>query len=93
MKQSDFIEAIKKTGGYSSHAEAVVVAKVFIETVKDILRAQDTVTLPGLGTFSTVSVKEKRGKIPGTDRKYVKAPHIAPHFKFSAALKKEAVFN
>jgi len=53
----------------------------------------ETVSLVGFGTFSTVEVAEKSGKVPGTDKTYTKAAHTAPKFKMGKTLKDAVAGN
>lgn len=91
MTKADFIELVQKNGEYESRKEAEKAVKVFIDSVTEALVKKETVPLIGFGTFSTVEVAEKSGKIPGTDKTYTKAAHTAPKFKFGKV--KEAVAN
>ncbi|MEA2046874.1 MAG: HU family DNA-binding protein [Campylobacterota bacterium] len=87
MTKSDFIDLVQKNGEYESKAAAERAVKAFISSVTDALVQKETVSLVGFGTFSTVDVAEKSGKVPGTDKTYTKAAHTAPKFKIGKTLK------
>ncbi len=87
MKKDEFVELVKEKGGYESKAAAERAIKAFTEAVTEALKQKKSVTLVGFGTFSTVEVPEKSGKVPGTDRTYTKAAHTAPKFKFGKTVK------
>jgi len=90
MTKAEFVELVKEKGGYESKASAEKAIKAFTSAVTEALTKKETITLVGFGTFSTAEVPEKRGKVPGTDREYVKPAHTAPKFKFGKTVK-EAV--
>jgi DNA-binding protein HU-beta len=87
MTKAEFVELVQKTGGYDTKAAAEKAVKAFTESVTAALVKKESVSLVGFGTFSTVEVAEKSGKIPGTDRTYTKAAHTAPKFKIGKTLK------
>ena len=78
---------VQETGGYDTKAAAEKAVKAFTDSVTAALVKKESVSLVGFGTFSTVDVAEKSGKIPGTDRTYTKAAHTAPKFKIGKTLK------
>jgi len=90
MKKAEFVELVKEKGGFESKAMAEKAIKAFTEAVTDALKNKKKVTLVGFGTFYTVEVPEKSGKVPGTDKTYTKPAHTAPKFKFGKTVK-EAV--
>ena len=87
MTKSEFVELVQETGGYDTKAAAEKAVKAFTDSVTAALVKKESVSLVGFGTFSTVEVAEKSGKIPGTDRTYTKAAHTAPKFKIGKTLK------
>ena len=87
MTKADFVELVQKNGDFSSKAAAEKAVKAFISSITEALVKQESVSLIGFGTFSTVKVDKKTGKIPGTDKQYTKPAHVAPKFKISKALK------
>ena len=66
--------------------------KAFTAAITAALVKKDSVSLVGFGTFSTVEVAQKSGKVPGTDKTYTKEAHTAPKFKIGKTLK-DAVAN
>lgn len=87
MTKSEFIEKVKTVGGYETKKEAEKAVEAFTAAIKETLVEGDTVSLIGFGTYSTTKVAEKSGKVPGTDKTYVKPAHIAPKFKFGKPMK------
>ena len=87
MTKAEFVDLVKENGGFDSKAAADNAVKAFITSVTQALEKKDTVSLVGFGSFSTVDVAEKSGKIPGTDKEYTKAAHVAPKFKIGKTLK------
>ncbi len=87
MTKAEFVELVQKTGGYDTKAAAEKAVKAFTESVTAALVSKENVSLVGFGTFSTVEVAEKSGKVPGTDKTYTKAAHTAPKFKIGKTLK------
>jgi len=92
MTKAEFVELVKEKGGYESKAAAEKAINAFTSAITEALSQKKSITLVGFGTFSTAEVPEKRGKVPGTDREYVKPAHTAPKFKFGKTVK-EAVAN
>jgi DNA-binding protein HU-beta len=89
MTKAEFVELVKAKGNFNSKAEAENAIKAFTEAVTEVLKNKDSITLVGFGTFSTVEVPEKSGKIPGKDATYTKPAHTAPKFKFGKSVKEE----
>ena len=87
MTKAEFVELVKEKGGYESKAAAEKAIKAFTDAVTEALTKKESVTLVGFGTFSTVDVPEKSGKVPGTDKTYTKPAHTAPKFKFGKTVK------
>ncbi len=87
MTKAEFVELVKEKGGYESKAAAEQAIKAFTEAITEALAQKKSVTLVGFGTFSTVEVAEKSGKVPGTDKTYTKPAHTAPKFKFGKSVK------
>ncbi|MEA3420033.1 MAG: HU family DNA-binding protein [Campylobacterota bacterium] len=87
MTKAEFVELVQETGGYDTKAAAERAVKAFTGAVTAALVAKKSVSLVGFGTFSTVEVAEKSGKVPGTDKTYTKAAHTAPKFKIGKTLK------
>jgi len=93
MTKADFIELVQKNGEFESKAAADRAVNAFISSVTEALVKKESVSLIGFGTFSTVDVAEKSGKIPGTDKTYTKEAHTAPKFKMGKTLKDAVAGN
>ena len=87
MTKAEFIELIQEIGGYENKADAQKAVKAFTSAITAALVKKETVSLVGFGTFSTVEVAEKSGKVPGKDQTYTKPAHTAPKFKIGKTLK------
>lgn len=87
MTKADFVELVQKTGDFASKAEAERAVNAFTKSVTEALSKKETVSLVGFGTFSTVEVGEKSGKVPNSDKTYTKPAHTAPKFKFGKGIK------
>lgn len=87
MTKPEFVELVQKNGDFESKAVAERAVKAFIASVTEALVKKETVTLVGFGTFNTVDVPEKIGTVPGTNKSYKKAAHVAPKFKMGKTLK------
>ena len=92
MTKNEFIELVQSNGGYDSKKEAALVVDAFIDSISMVLAQKDSVALVGFGTFSTAEVAEKSGTIPGSNKRYTKAAHTAPKFRFGKSIK-DAVAN
>ena len=90
MTKAEFVELVQKNGGFDSKAAAERAVKAFTDSITDALKKKESVSLVGFGTFSTAEIAKKEGKVPGTDKTYVKPAHTAPKFKFGKTIK-EAV--
>jgi len=93
MTKSEFVELVQKNGEYDSKAAAEKAIKAFTSSITDALVQKESVALVGFGTFNTVEVAEKSGKVPGTDKTYTKAAHTAPKFKMGKTLKDAVAGN
>lgn len=87
MTKADFVELVQKNGEFETKAAADKAVNAFIQSVTEALVKKETVSLIGFGTFSTVEVVEKSGKIPGTEKTYTKAAHTGCKFKFGKTVK------
>ena len=87
MTKADFVDLVQKSGEFSSKVDAENALKAVTDSIVEVLKNKDSISLIGFGTFSTVEVKEKSGTVPGTDKTYTKAAHTAPKFKISQGLK------
>lgn len=87
MTKAEFVELVQKNGEFESKAAGERAVKAFIDSVTEALVKKETVQLVGFGTFSTVEVAEKSGKVPGTDKTYTKPAHTGCKFSFGKSLK------
>lgn len=89
MTKVELVAAIAEKAEVSKK-DADAVLKALTEVVTEDLKAGGKVQLPGLGTFETTEVGERRGIIQMGNRKgeeYVIAAHVAPKMKISKTLK------
>ena len=73
-----------------SNKEIGAVLEALGEVVVDVVRADDKVTIPNIGTVSVKDVPERRGKIMMGDRKgeeYVVEAHREPKMKLVKGFK------
>ncbi len=87
MTKPEFIELVQKIGEFKSRVAAERAVNAFLSSVTEALVKKESVSLVGFGTFSTVEIAEKSGKIPGTDKAYTKTAHTTPKFKIGKTLK------
>ena len=87
MNKAQFVELVQSIGELTTKKEAQRAIDAFVEAVTVALTKKDSVSLVGFGTFSTLDVAEKSGIVPGTDKTYTKAAHVAPKFKAGQTLK------
>jgi len=87
MTKAEFVELVQKKGDFESKAAAERAVKAFTDAVTEALVKKDKISLVGFGSFTTVDVPEKSGKVPGTNKTYKKPAHTAPKFKFGKTLK------
>lgn len=88
MTKNEFIDLVASEGKFVTKEEARKAVNAFISAVGKGLKSRETITLVGFGKFSTVDIPEKKGKIPGTEKEYIKAAHVSPRFKFGKNIKK-----
>ena len=89
MNKADFIDVVKKVGGYETKKEAEKAISAFTDAVKAVLLKKDTVELVGFGKFETAIQKAKTGKIPGSNKTYKTSDKMVPKFKPGKSLKDE----
>jgi len=93
MTKADFIDLVQKSGEYDSKAAAAKAVKAFTDSIEEVMKQKDSISLIGFGTFSTADVAQKSGKVPGTDKTYTKPAHTAPKFKFAKTIKDSVAGN
>jgi DNA-binding protein HU-beta len=67
MKKSEFIDEIAKKTSISKKDIDLVMSGA-METIKESLMANKTITFMGFGSFSTVMTTAKKTKLPGSGR-------------------------
>lgn len=87
MKKYEFVELVRRNGGYNSKAEAEKAIKAFTESISEALSKHDNISILGFGSFSAVLQKGKTGKVPGTDKTYKTEDKMVPKFKTGSTLK------
>ena len=86
MNKADFIEKIAETAGVSKkNADAVM--KAFVDVTTEVLKSDDSISLPGFGTFKTTERAEHEGINPRTKEKVMIAKSRVAKFSASSTLK------
>lgn len=89
MIKAEMIKRISEISGVSQK-DTILVLDALSETVVDVVKADDDVTIPGIGKVSVKTVPERRGKIMMGDRKgeeYVVPEHREPKIKLAKSFK------
>lgn len=90
MTKAELIKGIGTKVEGTTLKDIDAILKALAEVVEDVVKADDKVVLPGLGTFSVKEVPERRGTIMMGDRKgkeYIVPSHKEPKFKLTKAFK------
>ena len=90
MTKADLIKSIGTKVENVSQKDIASVLDALSEVVVDVVKADDDVTIPGIGKVSVKTVPERRGKIMMGDRKgeeYVTPQHDEITFKMSKTAK------
>ena len=90
MTKADFIKSIGSKVENISNKDIALVLDALAETVVDVVKADDDVTIPGIGKVSVKTVPERRGKIMMGERKgeeYVVPEHREPKIKLAKSFK------
>lgn len=90
MTKSELIKSIGTKTENISQKDIALVLDALSETIVDVVKADDDVTIPGIGKVSVKTVPERRGKILLGDRKgeeYVVPEHREPKIKLSKSFK------
>ncbi len=90
MTKAELIKSIGNKVENVNQKDVSAVLDALTSVVEDVVKADDKVAIPGLGTFSVKDVPERRGKILLGDRageEYVVAAHKEPKFKMSKSFK------
>lgn len=85
MNKSQLIEAMSGESGLSK-ADAGKALDAFISSVTGAMRAGDSVSLVGFGTFSTKQRAARTGRNPQTGAEIQIAAATLPNLKFSKGL-------
>jgi DNA-binding protein HU-beta len=72
MKKADFIDAVASKAGVSKK-DANEVVTAALDAIVDALKAGDSVSFVGFGSFSVAERAAREARVPGTD-KVVKVP-------------------
>lgn len=86
MNKTELIKAVAAKTGASQAAAANCVAAV-LDSITDAMKAGETVSLIGFGTFGVKEVAERTGRNPKTGEEIKIAAHKAPYFKAGKGLK------
>lgn len=90
MTKSELIKTIGTKVEDVNQKEIGAVLDALAETVVDVVKADDDVTIPGIGKVSVKTVPERRGKIMMGERKgeeYVVPEHREPKIKLTKSFK------
>ncbi|GAB5047584.1 HU family DNA-binding protein [Thermodesulfovibrio sp. TK110] len=72
MTKTDFISTVAKKSGITKK-DAMKVVNSVLETIKELAKKDDTLKLPGFGTFKVVTRKARNARNPKTGE-LVKVP-------------------
>ena len=90
MTKNELIKSIGTKVENISNKDIALVLDALVETVVDVVMADDDVTIPGIGKVSVKTVPERRGKIMMGNRKgeeYVVPEHREPKIKLTKNFK------
>ena len=90
MTKSELIKSIGTKVENISQKDITSVLDALSEVVVDVVKADDNVTIPGIGKVSVKTVPERRGKIMLGERKgeeYVVPEHREPKIKLTKNFK------
>ena len=90
MTKAELIKNIGNKVDGVSQKDIVSVLDALSEVVVDVVKADDDVTIPGIGKVSVKTVPERRGKIMLGERKgeeYVVPEHREPKIKLTKNFK------
>ena len=86
MNKSDLIDAIAESAGLSK-ADAGRALDGFVDSITGALKAGQSVSLVGFGTFSVRARNARKGRHPKTGKTIKIAAHNVVHFAPSTVLK------
>jgi len=87
MNKHELIEVVAKEADITIR-EARSAIDATLNAIASSLKRREPVTLIGFGTFKAVETKERRGKIPGSDKEYFTPAKHVPRFIPGTLLKK-----
>ena len=90
MRKADLVKSIGTKVDNVSQKDISSVLDALSEVVVDVVKADDDVTIPGIGKVSVKTVPERRGKIMMGDREgeeYVVPQHREPKIKLAKSFK------
>lgn len=87
MTKKNFIAAIAANANITKR-DAEIALDAVVNTIISALAKNESVSLYGFGTFSTVKKEECERRNPRTGEKFISPAHMAPKFKFSSTFKK-----
>ncbi len=86
MNKNELLEKVSSASGLSKkQSEAAINA--FLDTLTDVLKAGDKISLKGFGTFEVRTREARTGRNPRTGETMEIAASKVPAFKASTALK------
>ena len=96
MTKNELIKSIGTKVENVNQKDIASVLDALAETVVDVVKADDDVTIPGIGKVSVKTVPERRGKIMMGNRageEYVVPEHREPKIKLAKSFKEVLVRN
>ena len=86
MNKSELVDSIAKKSGLSK-AQSTEALNAFIATIGEAMKANDTVSLVGFGTFSVKERQARTGRNPQTKEEIQIPASTVPSFKAGKSLK------
>lgn len=86
MLMTDLVRLVSEKTGSTQVSARESIDAVF-ETITDVMREGEDITIPGFGTFSGKMQAERTCRNPRTGEPIVVPEHIAPAFKANKRLK------
>ncbi len=87
MTKTELVAAVAANGGYASKKEAEKALSAVIETITELLKDGEKISLVGFGTFEVRDRAEKTAINPRTKEKITVPAKKVPAFKAGKALK------
>lgn len=86
MNKNELLEKVSQASGLTKK-ESEAAINAFIETLTDVLKAGDKISLKGFGTFEVRTREARTGRNPRTGETMEIAASKVPAFKASSTLK------